>query len=166
MKRDTVKTLAGLLVIGVIVVATFLYGNAQRRSQLKHDQDVKRQQDAKSAEQARKAQPSASAQATGTPLAGGQQANNTAPVKSPTSNDLQGSNKGTPTPAATPKPSPSATPGQVAGAQTTPVAGAKDPLPETGSPLAGLLGATAVLGAAVALRRSKRAVYQAARSHR
>jgi high-affinity Fe2+/Pb2+ permease len=44
MKRDTVKTLAGLVIIGVIVVATFMYGNAQRQAQLKHDQQVKQQQ--------------------------------------------------------------------------------------------------------------------------
>src|SRR5258708_4814973 len=100
MKRDTVKTLAGLLVIAVIVVATFMYGNAQRQSQLKHDQDVKRQQDAKSAEQARKAQPVASQ----APASSGKQASNTAPVQSPTSNSIQGSAAKTTAPAVTTKP--------------------------------------------------------------
>jgi len=44
MKRETLKTLAGLIVIVGIVVATFMYGNSQRQAQLKHDQDVKKQQ--------------------------------------------------------------------------------------------------------------------------
>jgi hypothetical protein len=35
MKSDTVKTLAGLGVITLIVVATFFYGNSQRQAQLK-----------------------------------------------------------------------------------------------------------------------------------
>ena len=55
MKRDTVKTLAGLIIIGGIVVATFLYGNSQRQAQLAHDQDVKKQQEAKAQEQAKAA---------------------------------------------------------------------------------------------------------------
>jgi LPXTG-motif cell wall-anchored protein len=168
VKRDTVKTLAGLLVIAVIVVATFMYGNAQRQSQLKHDKQVKAQQDAKAAEQARKSQPvtGQSAQAAGQPAA------NTAPVQSPSSNSIQGSKpSSTPVPQAT---------GQVAGAQTTPTAGGTamanketgtdgdgtDPLPQTGSPLTGVIGATAVLGAAVLLARSKRAMYDAARRPR
>lgn len=46
MKRDSVKTAAGLAIIVLIVVATFLYGNAQRQSQLRHDQQVKAQQQA------------------------------------------------------------------------------------------------------------------------
>ena len=44
MKRDTLKTIFGLVIIGLIVVVTFLYGNSQRQAQLRHDQDVKRQQ--------------------------------------------------------------------------------------------------------------------------
>lgn len=46
MKRDSVKTGLGLIVIGGIVVATYLYGNQQREAQLKQDQTV-RQQEAK-----------------------------------------------------------------------------------------------------------------------
>lgn len=44
MKRDSLKTVIGLAIIGGIVVATFLYGNAQRQAQLRRDQDVKNQQ--------------------------------------------------------------------------------------------------------------------------
>ena len=47
MKRDTLKTIAGLVIIGLIVVVTFLYGNAQRQSQQRHDQAAKTQQAAK-----------------------------------------------------------------------------------------------------------------------
>jgi len=56
MKRDTVKTAVGLVIIAGIVVATFLYGNSQRQAQLRHDQDVKNQQ-----AKATAASPSASA---------------------------------------------------------------------------------------------------------
>ena len=44
MKRDSIKTAVGLVIIAGIVVATFLYGNAQRQTQIRHDQDVKNQQ--------------------------------------------------------------------------------------------------------------------------
>src|SRR4029078_2296942 len=93
MKRDTVKTLIGLLIIGIIVVATFLYGNAQRQAQLRHDQDVKKQQEAAAGNQTAKTTPEAS-KSTASPVS------NTAPVKTPASNSIQG--------------------GQVAGAQVTP----------------------------------------------
>ncbi len=46
MGKDAIKTVAGLVVIALIVVATFLYGNAQRQAQIRHDQDVKNQQTA------------------------------------------------------------------------------------------------------------------------
>ena len=46
MNRDGIKTIIGLLVIGLIIVATFLYGNHQRQAQLRHDEDLKRQQTA------------------------------------------------------------------------------------------------------------------------
>lgn len=159
MKRDTVKTLAGLVVIAIIVIATFMYGNAQRQSQLKHDQDVKNQQEAKVAAQTSKA-PAANPQTTG-----GQQASNTAPVKSPTSSSLQGSAPASKSPVATTAPKPA---GQVAGAQTPQTGGTAgtDPLPQTGSPLSSVIGAAAVLGAAVAFARSRRAVYAAARGQR
>jgi lysozyme family protein len=44
VNRDGLKTIIGLLVIGLIIVATFLYGNHQRQAQLRHDEDLKRQQ--------------------------------------------------------------------------------------------------------------------------
>ena len=44
VNRDGVKTVIGLLIIGLIIVATFLYGNHQRQAQLRHDEDLKRQQ--------------------------------------------------------------------------------------------------------------------------
>jgi cytoskeletal protein RodZ len=157
MKRDTLKTFAGLLIIGVIVVATFLYGNAQRQSQLKHDQDVKKQQQATAAD-AKKASPSASAAPTTKPSA---QAN-TAPVQSPTNNKLQ--SPGTPTPTPKPTSTPTPTPA-VAGAQTVPVTGGSD-LPDTGAPVAGLVGMVVILGSVVAMRRSKKSLFHAARTPR
>jgi hypothetical protein len=156
MKRDTVKTLAGLAIIGGIVVATFLYGNSQRQAQLSHDQQVK-QQEAKT-QQAKTAQPSATA------AAGNQAANNTAPVKSPSSNTIQGSTAQTPTssPAATPAPA-------VAGTAVTPITGGSGlsaPLPSTGPEMAGMLGLGSITTMLIAVRGSRRAMLKAARTRR
>ncbi len=40
MNRESLKTLGAVALIGIIVVATFLYGNQQRQKQLRHDQQV------------------------------------------------------------------------------------------------------------------------------
>lgn len=162
MTRDTVKTLAGLIIIGGIVVATFLYGNAQRQAQLSHDQEVKKQQEAKVA--AATTSPTASVQA---PAAA--KANNTAPVTSPASNAIQGSSTASPTPAASPSPTPAA--GSVAGASTAvttvPVTGGSGAnLPETGPETIGLLGLGSMSAMVLAVRRSKQAMLKAARGQR
>lgn len=160
MKRDTVKTLAGLVVIAVIVVATFLYGNAQRQAQLNRD-NAKKQQTASASPQA-----STSASASPTPATSGTPSSNTAPVQSPTGNSLQGTGG-----------SGTQQPGQVAGSQATPTPSASPapsatptaspaPLPETGAPMAGLVGVTAIGVMAMAVRRSKRAIFAAARTRR
>jgi LPXTG-motif cell wall-anchored protein len=170
MNRDTVKTLAGLLVIGMIVVATFLYGNAQRQSQLKHDQNVKNQQ----ASTLKPGTASPSSSATSSPAPSSPKATtsnnpstNTAPVQSVTSNTLQGSKPktaGKPSPTSTPKPSPS---GQVAGAATTPTTGGTgSSLPQTGSPALGGLGLAAIAVMWLGFRRSKRALLMAVRGNR
>lgn len=157
MKRDTLKTLAGLIIIGGIVVATFMYGNAQRKAQLTRDQDVKKQQEAKNQQSS---SPVASATNTPTPASSPTPTNNTAPVQTPGSNNIQGS--ASPTPTSTPKPtaSPLATSGAVQGA----AAGSN--LPETGPELAGMLGLGAITGMVVAVRGSRRAMLDAARSKR
>jgi cytoskeletal protein RodZ len=111
MKRDTLKTLAGLLIIGVIVVATFMYGNAQRQAQIKRDEAAKKQQQAKANND--KALASASPSPTTQPTTGG-----TAAVQSPSSNNVQGGTQVTPTPSSSTKPPEN---GQVAGA-TAPTA--------------------------------------------
>jgi hypothetical protein len=177
MKRDTLKTLAGLIIIGGIVVATFLYGNSQRQAQLKHDQDVKKQQAAKAQEQAKAATPispsvAAVAVATPTPkpsvtptpkpsaspqVAAG---NNTAPVKSPATNTLQGSGGsgsalGTST---TASPAPVASPAVAAAASSN--------LPDTGPGTVGLIGLSMIAFMAWAVRGSRRAMFNAARSRR
>lgn len=172
MKRDTVKTLAGLVVIAVIVIATFIYGNSQRQAQVKQDNNVK-QQDAKaSATPDKSASPLAAADSptpkpATTPTPAGTSAN-TAPVESPKSNNLQGGSASTPTPSPSKSPTPSPSSGAVAGAQTVPQTGASNqPLPQTGAPnagIAGMIGMTAMVFAAVVVRRSRRAVESAARS--
>lgn len=44
VSRDTVKTVGGVVLIAVIVVGTFLYGNTQRQNQLRKDQTAKQTQ--------------------------------------------------------------------------------------------------------------------------
>jgi cytoskeletal protein RodZ len=164
--RDTVKTFAGLVIIALIVVATFVYGNSQRQSQLKHDQQVKQQQASVSGQS-----PAASTKPSVAPTvassAGSQPQSNgsgTAPVESPKANSVQGNGSTiAPTPVVTPKPTSIPSPAQVA-ANTGSTSTA--PLPQTGSPLGGLIGVAALIGAIVALRHSRQAVLAAARSHR
>lgn len=177
MNRDTVKTLAGLVVIGVIVVATFLYGNAQRQNQLKHDASVSKSQ-ANAGASASPAVAASAAPAPKTPAASGKVATNTAPVQSPTSSNLQGGSataSGTPKPTSTPAPSatptktPAATPTQVAAAPSTvPQTGGSTPLPQTGpaQELAGVIGLAAIVTMWLWLRRSQRAIFTAARNNR
>lgn len=148
MKRDTLKTILGLVIIGAIVVATFMYGNAQRTAQLNKDKDTKKQ---------------ATPVTTVTPIptavqtaATGGSGTNTAPVKSPSSNSLQGG--------ATPV---AAHSGQVAGASTVPdTGGSGNSLPDTGAPEMGLVGLAAIIVAYLMLKRSQRQVVAAARSRR
>ncbi len=158
MKRDTVKTIAGLIIIGGIVVATFLYGNSQRQAQLAHDQQVKQQQTAKIPAKSSAAQPSA------TGAAGASATNNTAPVNTPASNTIQGSaaQSSTSKSAATTTPA-------VAGSTNTPVTGGSGeaaPLPTTGPEMAGILGLGSITAMVMAVRGSRRAMLRAARTRR
>lgn len=154
MKRDTIKTILGLAVIGLIVFATYLYGNAQRQAQIKNDQKTTN-------EELAKASPSpsvAAASVAPTPSA----ASNTKPVQSPSSNSIQGG--GTPTPA-------TGGSGKVASATTTPsvvpaTGGATAPLPDTGAPELGLLGIGAIIAAIVWLKVSQRSLLEASRTRR
>ncbi|HSX48487.1 MAG TPA: hypothetical protein VLF41_03245 [Candidatus Nanoarchaeia archaeon] len=41
--RDFLKTIGAIVIIGLIVVATFLYGNKQRQEQLRRDQQATQQ---------------------------------------------------------------------------------------------------------------------------
>ena len=189
MNRDTLKTLAGLVVIGFIVVATFLYGNAQRQSQNKHDQEVKQQANTNPS-----ASPAKSAAIAAQPKASTQPG--TAAVASPSSNAVQGgkvqastapsattSPKASPTPSATPSPTTSPTPSATPKATATPtpaptpaptatpvagqVAGAATPsMPQTGTEQIGLLGVTAMVITYLGLLRSRRSIVATARSHR
>jgi|GEM_PF-5922821 len=46
MNRELLITIGGLLVVGLVVVATFLYGNQQRQAQLRTPQTNQHQQQA------------------------------------------------------------------------------------------------------------------------
>jgi cytoskeletal protein RodZ len=164
VKRDTVKTIVGLIIIGGIVVATFLYGNSQRQAQLTHDQDVKKQQEAKAA-QANAIASSSPAATSATPA---DSTNNTAPVPSPTSNTIQGSTSASPT-ASSPAPA-AATDTTVAPAtapDTTniPTTGGTG-LPQTGPEMAGALGIGSITAMVIAVRRSRQGILRAARKRR
>jgi len=135
MKRDTLKTIVGLVIIGLIVVVTFLYGNAQRQAQLRHDQDVKRQQQQSEAKTT--AQPSVS---TAQPKTAAPATN---PAKPPTA-------------AATP-PSATATTPTTGATNSTKI-------PDTGASENALIPLT-LLGLAIyGLRRSRRSLALAVRS--
>jgi len=162
MKRDTVKTLVGLVIIGGIVVATFLYGNSQRQAQLAHDQDVKKQQAVNSQAAANvsptaSVAPSQTATPTPAPAASTNQqvASNTAPVKSPTSNSLQGSGSGTSLGTATASPA------------VVPVTGAETSgLPQTGPEMMGAVGFGSIVVMIAAVRGSRKAMLNASRVRR
>lgn len=161
MKRDTLRTLGGVVVICLIVVATFMYGNSQRQAQIRHDQDVKAQQEAKASTTP---QASPTAAPSNSPAVASNGTSNTAPVNTPSSNSIQGSGA---SPSASPKPSSSPTPSsspQVA--VTTPDTGGSAAMPQTGPAADGLLAIAAITAVGMAYTRSRRAVLQAARSRR
>ncbi len=138
MKRETLKTLAGLAIITLIVVATFLYGNSQRQAQQKQDQAKKQQAATPSPSTSAKASP----KATPTP----------SPV--PSGSVAQGPVDGGSGSGATPKPT------------AAPVTGGTTTIPDTGSETAPLLG-VAVLGLTyVFYRRSGRRIEAAIRTRR
>ena len=151
MRNDVLKTIVGLVIIGVIVVATFMYGNAQREAQQKRDNDLKAQQVAQTS-------PSPSGAPTTSPVATTKPVTNTAAVNSPSPNTLQGG-KGTPTPTTTPQ----QVPATGAGAETATTAQMPQTGPETLVPAL----ATTVVGVLLMVwRRSQRALRLAARAMR
>jgi hypothetical protein len=108
MKSDTVKTLAGLGVIALIVGATFLYGNSQRQAQLTQNKT-----ESPSPSVSASAAPKASASPSATPKP--------SPTSSPKA-VVQGPSDGqTPQPAAAP--TPAAGPMPAAGPETLPAVG-------------------------------------------
>jgi LPXTG-motif cell wall-anchored protein len=174
VNRDTIKTLLGLAVIGAIVVATFLYGNAQRQAQIKRVQDAKKQQVAVvSASPTVPAASVTAAPVTPTPVVATAKpapTSGTVAVNTPSSNALQGG--GTLAPA-TQSPATGGTnaSGQVAGAAASPATvpvtgGTGTALPQTGSGLVVTVALGIMVAAVLWLRRSEQAVLTAARSRR
>ena len=133
VNRDTLKTIGGLLVIAVIIVGAFLYGNAQHQNQVRQDQNAKAQASAS---------PSPAASGTGTVAQ--------APAKPSTPatpNPLQAS-----APKTLASPSPEAQPGK-GGVTQTPQTGAADEL----LPLALLSAAWVLYRRSLPQRAAKRA---------
>lgn len=73
MKRNTLYTLIGLLVVVIVIVATFLYANGQRQAQLRHDQAVQKQSQSQSAKKSTSGSTSSQPKGTATtaPVTGG-----------------------------------------------------------------------------------------------
>jgi hypothetical protein len=108
MNRDVLTTVGGLVLVGVVVVATFLYGNEQRQAQLRHDQTAQRQ----AQQQQSKNQSAAKTPSTSTNNGGATASSQQPAVQSPGSSNqtaLQGgsssSTASSPVPSAGPAPS-------------------------------------------------------------
>ncbi len=145
MKSENVKTVIGLIVISLIVVATFLYGNSQRQAQLKTQDDTKHQQ----------ATQTTAASAAPTPDGASITTNNTAPVASPSANTIQG---GSTTANGTAAGAPAASPKPQAVAGTA--------IPDTGSSTSALLGMSMMLVALAYWRSGRRILGAALRTPR
>jgi hypothetical protein len=152
MQRDMLKTIAGMVIIGLIVVATFLYGNKQRQDQVRKDEAAKVAQQTPAPAPVAATAPAptpAPAPAASTSTGSTNQAPSgaTAAVTKPAANTLQNSaEKGTTTaPAPAPTPTPVvATPKPVGVVTTTPT---PTSIPDTGGsswlvlvPVAGIVG--------------------------
>lgn len=137
MNREVLTTVGGLLVVGIVVVATFLYGNHQRQNQMHASQTSQHQP------QAAKPTPSPTPAAT-TPGTGSTPAQQPAAQKPSSSNQttLQGGKSSGSSPAAKPAPMPAATP-----------ATGSSPLPAA--------IATLLVVMAGAYRKSRRSLYRA-----
>ncbi|MBW4062204.1 hypothetical protein HJC99_06565 [Candidatus Saccharibacteria bacterium] len=168
MKRDTVKTIAGIIVIAAIVVATYFYGNHQRQQQLRQEQALRQQQQTTTSPTATTA-PASVATVSGS---------GTAPVASVQPNAIQGSGAATPTatakatatPIATPTVTPVATSNSsvsISQGTLAPAPGAgTQPLADTGSGLSTALQVSLIALASIFLVRSRRGVALALRSNR
>ena len=141
IKRDTVKTIVGLVVIAGVVVATFLYGNSQRQVLNRREQ----------AKQSPSASPVVSSGPTSTPAV-----TNTKPTNTPEAS--QSSKPSSSSVSTTP----------VSGGHGTeaPVSTTGNDLPQAGSPLGAMVGLGAVGGMLLALRRSKNAILLASKARR
>ena len=132
MNREVLTTIGGLIVVGAVVVATFLYGNHQHQADLRHDQDVQRQQQAQQSEQKSASQQSGSSGSSQQPA-----------VQKPSSDNqtaLQGGQKSTAT-IQTSQPTPTET-------------------PKTGGSTSGIVGALAMAVAGELYRRSRKQIVQ------
>lgn len=139
MNRDNLYTFGGLVLVGAVIVAAFLYGNSQRQSQIRTDQDKQRTQQA--------AQTPNSGQANGPD----QQPSAVKPSDSQTALQGSGAAGGTEkTPTSTP--APAAQPDAMVGITET---------PKTGGSVAYLIGPLALLYGYRKLRHSRRQIRSA-----
>lgn len=97
--QDLVKTIGAIALIGIIVVATFLYGNKQRQEQVRQDQAAKQEQERKADEQAKQStqQPAPATNNQATSATPGQ---STATTQTPTTTPATGGEIGYLVPAA------------------------------------------------------------------
>jgi hypothetical protein len=131
MSKDLIKTIGAVVLIGIIVVATFLYGNQQRQTQLRRDQQAKQEHE-------RKAEESTNQSAT-------QGTTGTAPVQTPS----QSTNSGLQSPQ--PAPTGSTTVTANVGGGTLPKT-----TPNTGGEASAPIGLVVLSGLSVAYVRSRK----------
>lgn len=148
MNRDVVTTVGGLILVGIVVVATFLYGNQQRQTQLRHDQAVQRQQQTTKTTPKPSPAPAASSATSSSSGTSSTPAQQPAVQKPSASNQtaLQGGSQSSNTTATTPA------------AQTSP----PTETPDTGSSPLPAAAATVLLVMAGVYWRSRQALRQAA----
>jgi FtsZ-interacting cell division protein ZipA len=186
MRRDVVTTIGGLVLVGLVVIAAFLYGNHQRNDQVRRDQDATRQQqEAKAspskstASSQQKTTQSGSSNAAGPATTSGDSAQQPA-VQKPNQNDgkqVQGTGSNTGGKVVTSGSGQTSAAGSSSSAatsqpvaSTTPQTGGHPPVetqptttPKTGGQVLWILGAIATAYALREYRRSRLGVIRAQR---
>lgn len=151
MRRDVVATIGGLILVALVVVGTFLYGNSQREKQDSQGQKQEQQKQNQQTEQQKQEEKQKEQQAQAQKKAQEQQQANEAKQKAAEQQAAQ--QKAAQQQAASQnKPA------------TVPQTGATAPMPETGGELLYIAGAAMTIYAVHLYRRSRMRLNAAARA--
>lgn len=152
MRRDVVATIGGLILVALVVVGTFLYGNSQREKQESQGQNQEQQKQTEQTEQQKQDQQKAEEQAQAQKKAQEQQQANEAKQKAAQQQAAQ--QKAAQQQAASSQNKPA----------TVPQTGASAPMPETGGELFYIAGAAMTIYAVHLYRRSRMSLNAAAKA--